>query len=181
MHAYKDLPKKFNIKKIETQYYIECNDIHPILFKLFLYALVWRASISSLSEYLSFNLNKPDEERIRQFLDLNLTITKTSLFEALNNIIDVLLYHSCLIKPKEKSTSSRGIFSIFSMSDTAHLLMLIDFVIFFYTDEKSIGYVLERFSNKQNEKVIVTLGETAAWLDLNRLYLSKMLNVGNAS
>lgn len=181
MHSYKDLSQKFNVAKIGTQYYIECNDVHPVLFKLFLYSLVWRASISSLIEYSRFNLNKPDEERIRQFLDSNLTSTKTSLFEALNNIIDIPLYHSCLIKPKEKSTSSRGIFSISSMSDTAHVLLLVDFLVFFYTDEESIGSVLERFSNKQNKKVIVTLGETAAWLDLNRFYLSKMLNVENSS
>lgn len=180
IHSYKDLPQKFTIAKIGTQQYIECNDIHPTLFKLFLYSLVWRASISNLFEYLPFNLNKPDEERIRQFLNSNLSITKTSLFETLRDINDIPLYHSCIIKPTEKSASSRGIFSISSMSDTAHVLLLIDFAVFFYTDEKSIGYVLERFSNKQNEKVIVTLGETEPWLDLNQLYLSKMLNRKNA-
>lgn len=181
IHSYKDLPEKFNIAKIGTQQYIECNDIHPTLFKLFLYSLVWRASISNLFEYLPFKLSKLDEERIRHFLNSNLSITKTSLFETLKDIGDVPLYHSCIIKPKEKSASSRGIFSISSMSDNAHALLLIDFALFFYTDETSIGFVLERFSNKQNEKVIVTLGETDPWLDLNQLFLSKMLNNKNGS
>lgn len=181
IHAYKDLPKKFTILKIGTQQYVECNDIHPTLFKLFLYSLVWRASISNLFEYLPFNLNRLDEERIRDFLNSNLSTSKTSLFKTLDNIDDIPLYHNCIIKPKEKSTTSRGIFSISSMSDTAHILLLIDFAIFFYTDEISIGNVLERFSNKQNEKVIVTLGETEPWLGLNQLYLSKMLNAKNGS
>ena len=181
IHNYKNLPQKFTISILGKQQYIECNEIHPTLFKLFLYSLVWRASISNLFEYLPFNLNKLDEEKIRDFLNTNLTVSHTSLFKNLDKINNIPLYHSCIIKPKEKSAFSRGIFSIASMSDTAHALLLIDFAVFFYTDETSIGNVLEKFSNKQNEKVIVTLGETEPWLGLNQLYLSKMLNNKNGS
>ncbi len=179
IHSYKNLPEKFKISNLGSQHYLECNQLHPTLFKLFLYSLVWRASISNLFEYLPFSLNKKDEEKIRKFLDSNLSVSKASLLTALDKIEDVPLYHSCIIKPKEKSASSRGIFSISSMSDTSHVLLLVDFAIFFYTDEISIGDVLERFSNKQNTKVLVTLGETEPWLGLNQLYLSKMLNEKN--
>jgi hypothetical protein len=179
VHAYKDLPKKFTIFKIGTQQYLECEDIHPTLYKLFLYSLVWRASISKLFEYLPFKLDKLSEERIRNFLNLNLTTGKRLLLETLDDIKGIPLYHSCIIKPKDKSISSRGIFSVSSMSDTAHILLLVDFAIFFYTDEISIGNVLERFSNKQNKKVIITLGETEPWLGLNQLYISKMLDPKN--
>jgi len=181
IHEYKDSKHKFVLKQIGLQQYIECNEIHPTLFKLFLYSLVWRASISNLFEYLPFRLNKEDEEKIRGFLNSNLDTNKTTLFKKLDHIENIPLYHSCIIKPKKKAEYSRGIFSISSMSETAHVLLLIDFAIFFYTDEKSIGQVLERFSNKQNEKVIVTLGETEPWLALNQLYLSKMLNAKNVN
>ena len=67
------------------------------------------------------------------------------------------------------------------MSEDAHILLLIDFGLCFYTDETSIGNVLERYSNKQNEKVIVVLGETEAWRGLNQLYLDKMLTNKNGS
>jgi hypothetical protein len=181
IHNYKNSPQKFKLLQIGTQQYIECNDIHPTLFKLFLYSLIWRASISSLFEFLPFKLIKQHEERIREFLNGSLTTDKNLLFTRLNNITNIPLYHSCIIKPKEKSASSRGIFSISSMSDSAHVLLLIDFAIFFYTDETSIGDVLEKFSNKQNEKVIVTIGETEPWLDLNRIFISKMLNSKNGN
>jgi hypothetical protein len=181
IHAYRSLPQKFKLWQIGTQQFIECEEIHPTLLKLFLYSLIWRASISSLFELLSFKLIKQDEENLRNFLNSNLATNKTLLFTSLNSITDVPLYHSCIIKPKDKSASSRGIFSISSMSDTAHVLLLIDFAIFFYTDETSIGDVLGRFSNKQNTKVIVTLGDTEPWLDLNRLFVSKMLNAKNGS
>jgi hypothetical protein len=179
IHSYKNLPEKFTVLNLGTQQYLECNHLHPTLFKLFLYSLVWRASISNLFEYLPFNLNKHEEEKIRDLLNSNLSIKKASLLKALDKIDNIPLYHSCIIKPKEKSATSRGIFSIASMSDTSHILLLIDFAIFFYTDEISIGNVLQRFSNKQNKKVLVALGETEPWLDLNQLYLSKILNKKN--
>jgi hypothetical protein len=178
IHIYKNLPEKFSLFKIGIQDFIECNDIHPTLFKLFLYSLVWRASISNLFEHLPFKLSVTAEEGIRDFLNCNLSVDKSSLFEALNKINNIPLYHSCIIKPKERSATSRGIFSISSMSETSHILLLIDFAIFFYTDDTSLGKVIERFSNKQNEKVIVVLGEKESWLDLHQLYLSKMLNAG---
>jgi hypothetical protein len=181
IHTYKNLPEQFTLSQLGTQQYLECNHIHPTLFKLFLYSLVWRTSISNLFEYLPFNLNKQDEEIIRVFLNSNLSVNKALLLKELDNVENIPFYHSCIIKPKEKSASSRGIFSVASMSETSHILLLIDFAIFFYTDEISIGNVLERFSNKQNEKVIVTLGETEPWLGLNQLYLSKMLNEKNGS
>jgi hypothetical protein len=181
INSYKNLPKEFRLLQIGTQQFLECNNIHPTLFKLFLYSLIWRASISSLFAFLSFKLSSHDEERLRNFLNSNLSADKISLFKALDNISDIPLYHSCIIKPKERSASSRGIFSISSMSDTAHALLLIDFAIFFYTDETSIGNVLECFSNKQNRKVIVALGETEAWLDLNQLFVSKIIKSNNGS
>jgi hypothetical protein len=181
IHLYKNFPGRFKLLSIGTQQYIECNDINPTLFKLFLYSLVWRASISNLFEFLPFHLTSIDEEIIREFLNSNLTTDKKSLIEGIEKRSNVPSYHSCIIKPKEKSASSRGTFSICSMSETAHILLLIDFAIFFYTDQISIGQVLEKFSNKQNQKVIVALVETEPWLDLNRLYISKMLNKKNGS
>ena len=181
IHQYKKFPKKFTLFQLVTQQYIVCNDVHPTLFKLFIYSIIWRASISNLFEYLPFNLATRDEERIRNFLNSSITVDKSELIQNLDAINNIPLYHSCIIKPKEKSASSRGIFSICSMSDTAHILLLIDFAIFFYTDETSIGNVLINYSNKQNKKVIITLGETVPWLDLNKLYLSKLLNEKNGS
>jgi hypothetical protein len=181
IHNYSDLREKFVIFRIGKQDYLECLELNPTLYKLFLYSLVWRASISNLYAYAPFNLSKTSEETIRSFLNSNLSLTKHGLLNNLQSITSIPLFHNCIIKPKEKSPNSRGIFSIASMSETAHAMFLVDFAIFFYTDEVSIGRVLEKFSNKQNEKVLIALGDTQPWRDLNQLYLTKMLNNQNSS
>jgi len=62
------------------------------------------------------------------------------------------------------------------MNENNHILILIDFVVLFYTDEESIGNILHRFSNKQNEKVIMILSDTDHWIQFNKIYISKMLH-----
>lgn len=50
--------------------YFACNKINPIAFYLFIYSIIWRASISDQSIYSNFELNPDIEEELRFFLDL---------------------------------------------------------------------------------------------------------------
>lgn len=90
---YKRLTAEFEIEFIGTEQCIICKDIHPTLFKLFVYSLVWRASISSLAEFQHFCLPVIDEEKIGGFLDKNLRIEHTDLMNSLDQITDLPLYH----------------------------------------------------------------------------------------
>jgi hypothetical protein len=42
-----------------------CEEIHPIIFCLFIYSIVWRCSISSCPTYNEFKLNQGEEESLR--------------------------------------------------------------------------------------------------------------------
>ena len=113
---------------------------------------------------------------MRVFLNTNLSLDHKTLLNSIPNITQIPLYHSCLIKPKDKSISSRGIYTAYRTTDSSYLLLIVDFGLFFYTDEASIGREMEFFSNKQNKKVIVVLGDIVPWQNLNELVYSKMQN-----
>ena len=49
IHNYEKHPNKFTLGRLGTQDFINCNDLNPVLYKLFLYSLVWRASISGIT------------------------------------------------------------------------------------------------------------------------------------
>lgn len=174
IHGYLKYPEDYKLFSTGGQEYLLCENIHPSLFKLFIYSLVWRASISKLKEFKTFKLLENVEEEIRIFLDTNLYNDQKLLLASLDHIAYVPQYHSCLIKPKERSEHSRGILSVNNMTVFSHILLLVDFGLFFYTDETSIGNVLRRYSNKQNQKVIITLGELEPWLGLNQITVSKL-------
>lgn len=175
VYAYATQPSQFHLSTLGTQQYIECESINPSLFKLFIYSIVWRMSVSTLFEYQKFKLAQKAEEELRAFLFANLQLTKGGLIRSVDNIKDVPQFHSCLIMPVEKSERSRGIFTNCNLSETSHLLLLVDFGLFFYTDDVSIGDVLRKFSNKQNKKVIVALADLKGWKDLSQLVMAKML------
>jgi len=181
IHNYEKHPNKFTLGRLGTQDFINCNDLNPVLYKLFLYSLVWRASISGLYECEPFKLDSEAEEVIRVFLHKNLAKTKLLLLQNASSTREIPKYHSCIIKPIVKANYSRGILSITSMSKTAHALFLIDFAIFFYTDETSVGNVLIHYSNKENENVIVALGRVQAWIELNQMFVTKMVNINKGA
>ncbi|MBK7856659.1 MAG: hypothetical protein IPJ79_18750 [Bacteroidetes bacterium] len=60
-----------------------CNEIEPAVFRLFIYSIVWRCSISSVPLCKDFLLNKEEEERLR--LSLLLCKYETQI-ELLSNI-----------------------------------------------------------------------------------------------
>lgn len=128
LNNYNNNPNKFSLYQLGIQQFIECNNLNPTLFKLFIYSLVWRASISKLSEFQQFYLLHDAEEKLRNFLNNNLKNTHKELFESLKHIGEIPLYHSCLIKSKQKA---RGIFSVCNMNETSHILLLVNQALFF--------------------------------------------------
>ena len=176
IHNYPNLPDKFNFfNNVNQPHYIECANIHPTLFRLFIYSLIWRASISNLIEFKKFKVSKLIEEELRLFLNVNLTINKKTLLDSLDVINDIPLHDYCFLKPYEKSDASRGIFTAYNLDESRHLLLIVDFAIFFFADENLIDGILKIVSNKQNEKVIIGLGNKIAWTDLNQKILEQML------
>lgn len=176
IHNYSNVKEKIDLKTIADQKYLICKEINPTIFKFFIYSLVWRSSISKLHEFNRYSIDKNVEEELRAFLNDNLKITQKELFENVERQTAYPSYHICVIKPLHKTKESRGIFTAFNSGENAHLLMLVDFAIYFFSDESSIDLTLKFYSNKQNEKVVIAMGEIEKWSELNKLILQKMLN-----
>ena len=181
IHNFINVKDRIDVETISDQKYLICKNIKPIIFKLFIYSLVWRSSISKLNEFEKYKIKQNIEEEIRIFLNDNLKISHKELFENIEKNIEYPSYHFCLIKPISKNNQSRGILTAFNSGENQHLLMLVDFAIFFFTKEDSIDFTFKFYSNKQNEKVIIAMGEIEKWTDLNRLIIHQMLNEKNNS
>lgn len=177
INNFSSFPNEFNfVTGINQPQYIECKDIHPTLFKLFIYSLIWRASISSLIEFQKYKVSEIVEEKLRVFLNTNLTKSKNTLMDSLETITDIPMYDNCFIKPIVKE---RGIFTAYNFSESRHFLLIVNFGIFFFTEENSIDTILKTVSNKQNERVLIGVGENTAWENLNKMVLERMLGQKN--
>ncbi|WP_298321243.1 hypothetical protein [uncultured Aquimarina sp.] len=176
LHKYSDFPTKFKLKDLHKQKYLECSGINPTAFKLFIYSLVWRTSISKLYQFEKFKIPKSDEEILRSFLDINLKSTHKENLNTFDKINDVPAFHNCFIKPIEKSDESRGIFTAYNYAESSHIILVVDFAILFFTNGAKLDLAHKTFSNKQNEKVLVFLGSNDTWNDLNKLVVTTLFD-----
>jgi hypothetical protein len=179
IHNYKNLKNNFEVKKISNQEYLCCETINPKAFKLFIYTIIWRTSISSLNEFMKFKIEENIEEEIRIFLNSNLKNTHKELLENFDKIELTPKYDFCIFKPIVKSNQSRGIFTTYNTSENSHILLIVDFAIYFFTSEKNIDNTFKYFSNSQNEKVLIPLAEIEKWNELNKIIVHQMLENKN--
>ncbi len=169
---YPSYPNAFNQLYINGQEYLQCKKLKPVILKLFLYSIIWRCSISSLESFNNFKLPIKVEEEIRRYL-FSYSGTKlnynTNILEILDNQPD---YHLVLIKSKIKTNE---ILAAANFGQTAHIIFMGDFLLFFYTTELPIIPGHENYSNKQNENAIIVIGSTEKWQTLTNLIIDKFI------
>jgi len=175
LRAFENFTDEFDLKILGNQNYIVCKELNPALFKLFIYSLIWRLSISSHFANQKYKLPIEIEEELRVFLNSNLKTNHNSLINTINQLENIPNYDFCLIKPENKCADFKGMHSAFQISKSIYLLVLVDFILFFYIDN-SIDPILKIYSNKQNNDIIIPISDDERWFALNKLILSRILN-----
>lgn len=150
-----------------------CEDLNPTLFKLFIFSIIWRSSISTLKEFKSFKLEIEVEEDLRVFLNNNLKLKYDNLMQSLDEIKNIPQFHFCVIKPKNKT---RGIFTAYKFGEDAYTIFTVDYALFFYTQDLPLISEHILFSNRENYQVKIIFGNDENWQKLNQLILSIMIN-----
>lgn len=154
---------------------LECLNINPMLFKLFIYSLVWRCSISTLPEFFNFRLKNETEDEIRKFLKSSLRRSHQELIISLPDIIEYPKYNLCVFKPKHINIRSRGILAAYQMSDYYYGIFTSDLIIYFFQDERLIDDRLQNLSNDQNNIVKIILANTDSWQKWCKAVINKIL------
>lgn len=65
----KQFAQNFPLKTSESISFLECQRVNPYVFHIFLYSLIWRASISKTRIFVNFSLSPDIEERLRTILN----------------------------------------------------------------------------------------------------------------
>lgn len=167
-------PSDFTFFNFRGTQLIECKKFQPILFKLFIYSIIWRCSISTKDVFMSFNLTQQAEENTRKFLDSNLFAKKSDLIDNLTKCEVTPEYDLCIIKSKNPDRISGQALAAYSHESGAeHIISLLSFFILLYEDETRTPVTLLRITNKQNKMVMIGTGEQGNWEALLSLQINK--------
>lgn len=175
INNFNNLKNEFNIVPFGKNKILECLNVNPTSFKIFIYSIIWRASISKLKEFDKFKLSDEVEDKLRFFLNKNLCLSHSELLNSLDKIVDVPEYHFIVFKPEFRNESTRGILSAYQINLNQFGIFTVDFIIFIHIKDESIDSFIKSVSNKQNEKVRLLLAETDAWRKLNNNVVYRML------
>lgn len=175
INNYNNLKNKFELTNYGKNKILECLNINPIGFKIFLYSMVWRCSISNLPEFESFELDTETEAELRFFLVNILKNSHTKLINAISQISEFPNYDYCMFKPLFRNDNTIGIFTAYRVDKFQFGIFTGDFIFFFFSNSKDIHPAYKLVSNYQNQKVIITLAGTDDWNSLNEIVIRKML------
>ncbi|NBC58706.1 MAG: hypothetical protein GVY05_10550 [Bacteroidetes bacterium] len=175
INNYNNLKDRFKIKEHGKNKILECLTINPIEFKIFIYSIIWRVSISSLQEFDTFKLDDTTENDLRVCLDKTLKSNHKELLNSISETTDFPNYHYCIFKPLIRNKFSRGIFTAYKMSEFQFGVFTVDYIILFFSKTVDMDSAFNFVSNFQNEKLLITLTGTDDWKMLNELVIRKML------
>lgn len=175
INNFTNLKNDFDIVVLGKNKILECLKVNPTSFKIFIYSLIWRASISKLEAFDKFKLPNEVEDNLRFFLNKNLCSSHSELINSFDKIVDTPEYHFIVFKPEFRNESARGIYSAYQIDVNKFGVFTVDFSIFFHTKEESIDPLSKIVSNKQNEKVRMVLTGTDKWRELNNSVVYRML------
>jgi hypothetical protein len=174
LYAFPDHPDKFSINPGGAL--LTWEKLPPALFNLFIYSIIWRCSASLLYDFQSFQLSKVVEEVLRKILDDSLCSKQTDLLKNLPDKTSFPPYHICMMKPRIKTSPPGGLYSVYSYNENYHLLMLVDFSIFFFVTEKDMDPRTKMFSNLNYKKAVTGLLPNDFWGLFNKILYKQIMD-----
>jgi hypothetical protein len=164
LHGFNRHPDKFEL----CGSLLKWKTLSPVIFRLFMYSIIWRVSASSRHEFGTCKLPVAVTEDLRSFLNEHLKPSQPDLLNHIKTVDSHPAYHICLMKPQHKTTPPGGLFAAHSYNENLHLLMLVDFTFFFITDDNAIATEMKVFSNNYSKEVIIGLLRNDHWILFNQ-------------
>jgi hypothetical protein len=147
---------------------IGCNQFDIKIFNLFIYSIVWRASISTHVGFTNINLDNSDLELLRETLANNIAPSQTELMNKISNFNSLPQHGHVLIRAKKILRPPSSMMSAASYDKSIHQIHLVDYVLFYLTDpSKLINTLIILDNNRLNGLVRIGLTDSKSWKDFN--------------
>jgi hypothetical protein len=155
------------VKQGEFEYF-ECKDLDIRIFNLFTYSIIWRVSISKSYDFGGFKLPASNEEELRLILNRFICLNQSELLEKVETFETLPNHSHVIIRPKKKLRPPNSMLSAASLNDWLHELHLIDYIVFYLTNNEKL---VDGFKSINNNNLIgpVRVGLTSEdnWKSFN--------------
>jgi hypothetical protein len=150
-------------------------NVSPFLFKLFIYSLVWRASISNRPVFTNFKLKQNDEEQLRKIINTYLQSNEAdtiSFFSGNGNGFKSLPFN--LITTLEPADSTSNMIAPFDTEDGRILLFANEFMIIVYLDWNAPNSGSKSY-NMGSQQVCISIVDLGEWQRLHGIIVNMLV------
>ncbi|HSH67508.1 MAG TPA: hypothetical protein VLB84_17320 [Bacteroidia bacterium] len=156
--------QSFPLKKLEDINYVECQKLNPMAFHIFLYSLMWRASISSTKIFKDFRLKNETQEYLRNTLNeiipprtdyRGVTLSHKEWFSQLKLKKDSFDKIKYLLLSTPQIEDTTGDFVIFHPTfNNPYGVMLNEWIIYFDVKENSTEDLFDQLNKHDKSELL---------------------------
>lgn len=166
----------FNHEQVGNLRYYVIHELKIKIYNLFIYSILWRASICNDIVFNDLNLIKEEEEELRQFL-LKFSYQKEAdLFNGLDELVSLPSHSHIIFRSERLSKTPHAGLYCKTVDRHFHHLGLVEFALFYYTDNTKLPRKLKLLDNNNIEdEVKVGLFTPKQWQAFNYSLVKALL------
>jgi hypothetical protein len=148
-----------------------------LIFNLFIYSIVWRASVSKSDAFQNFKLSDENEEILRILLKKYSSFSQDELMAKLKSLKELPSHCHFIMRPiKNLKTPGSGLY-LKKINENFYHLGLVEYSLFYYTDKHAVFPGFESMDNNRLEGfVIFGLLSKEVWQNSNEIIIKALLN-----
>ena len=133
-------------------------------------------SISNHYGFLKFKLPTQKEEELRKVLKEYIVPTQNALIDKLKELKELPNHSHVMIRPNKKLRPPSSMLSGASINDCIHQLHLVDYLIFYITDQDRLVKGFRELDNNNLDKLVrIGLTNPQMWESFNFDLINKMM------
>jgi hypothetical protein len=151
-----------------------CNEANQWIFRLFIYSIVWRCSISQTKTHSSFSLGKEEEEILRSILSEFISSSQSELLALIETRFHKISVIPFVIFTAESFNSKTGnVISSNPYSKNPYYIELNEYTLLITFVEQNKLEVFKFLLNDDDSKIKIGFFSNEIWIGLKNDYLKR--------
>ena len=151
-----------------------CNEIDSRIFRLFLYSIIWRCSVSSEEAYIDFSLESDEEETLQKALLSSKCESQADLLNSIDETAEEMATIPFVFFTAESFSDPTGnVVAANPFAKNPYQLILNEYMLIFSFNNNNNQMLFEFLNNTDNQPIKVGFFSTDLWVSLRQRFLRK--------
>lgn len=156
----------------------QCLAVNPWIFRLFIYSIIWRCSISNTRVHKDFKLSVDEEEILRNALNQFYSATQPDLLENIKKADGIVPIVPFIFFTSDYFTNTtKNVIATSPFTKNPYFLQLNEYILVLSFNDWPLKPGFDFLLNNENEDIKIGFLKEQLWLDINKDFLNMVSNL----